>query len=137
MRVDKEVRLSWAGTGLTFAGGTAEGPQVVIDGDSVAGPAPMEMLLLSVTACMAIDIRDILEKSRVPLEGLDIVAQGERAEDPPRRYTAIRFLVSVRGVPASGRGRVERAVALSRDKYCSVLFSMRRDLPVEFVLKGV
>ena len=137
MRVDKEVRLVWTGVGLAFAGVTADGLQVMIDGDSIVAPAPMEMLLLAVTGCMAIDIRDILKKSRVPLKGLDIVAQGERAGGPPRRYTAIRFVVTVGGVPATARARVERAIALSRDKYCSVLFSMRRDLPVEFVLKGV
>lgn len=110
---------------------------MAVDGDSTTGPAPMEMLLLAVTGCMAIDIRDILMKSRVPLAGLDIVTQGERADSAPRRYTALRFIVTVAGVPSASRSRVERAIELSREKYCSVLFSMREDLLVETVLKGV
>lgn len=137
MEADKEVRLSWTGSGMVFDGGPAGGPQIVLDGDSATGPSPMDLVLTAAAGCMAIDVRAILEKGRVPLDALDVEAQGERAEEPPRCYTALRFVVRVAGVPPTHRAKVERAIELSREKYCSVLFSLRRDVPVEIVLEGV
>ena len=137
MKADKEVRLSWTGSGMVFDGGPAGGPQLVVDGDSATGPSPMDLVLAAAAGCMAIDVRAILEKGRVRLDALDVEVQGERAEEPPRCYTALRFVVRVAGVPPTQRSKVERAIQLSREKYCSVLFSLRRDIPVEIVLEGV
>jgi len=137
LRVDKQVRLSWTGTGLVFDGGPVGGPQLVVDGDSATGPSPMDLTLMGLAACMAIDVRVILEKGRIPLESLDMTAEGTRADDVPRRYTAIRLTYRVTGVPPGDKEKVERAIELSREKYCSVLHSMRPDLPVEIVLEGI
>lgn len=136
MKADKQARLGWTGSGLVFDGGPVGGPQIVIDGDSATGPSPMDLVLMGVAACMAIDVRVILEKGRVPFDSLDVTAEGERRESPPRHYSALRFVFSVTGVPPDGRAKVERALELSREKYCSVLFSMRQDIPVEVVLEG-
>lgn len=136
-KFDKEVRLSWTGSGTTFDGGPVGGPQLVVDGDAAVGPSPMDLVLMAVAGCMAIDVRAILEKGRVPLDALDVEAQGERADEPPRCYTALRLVVRVAGVAPDDRSKVERAIELSRQKYCSVLFSLRRDVPVEIVLEGV
>lgn len=136
MKADKEVRLSWTGSGLVFDGGPAAGPQLVVDGDSATGPSPMDLVLTAVAACMAIDVKVILEKGRVPFDSLDVTARGERREDPPRHYRAAQLVFSVTGVPPGSRSKVERAVELSREKYCSVLFSLRRDLDLEIVIEG-
>ena len=136
-KFDKEVRLSWTGSGTTFDGGPVGGPQLVVDGDAAVGPSPMDLVLMAVAGCMAIDVRAILEKGRVPLDALDVEAQGERADEPPRCYTTLRLVVRVAGVAPDDRSKVERAIELSRQKYCSVLFSLRRDVPVEIVLEGV
>ena len=137
MKADKEVRLSWTGSGLVFDGGPAGGPQLVVDGDSATGPSPMDLVLAAVAACMAIDIKVILEKGRVPFDGLDVTARGGRREEAPRHYRAVQLVFSVTGVPPASRARVERAVELSREKYCSVLFSLRRDLDLETIIEGV
>lgn len=137
MKADKEARLSWTGSGLVFDGGPAGGPQIVLDGDSATGPAPMDLLLTAVAGCMAIDVKTILEKGRVPFEALDAEAQGTRADEPPRRFTALRLVFRVTGARPADRAKVERALRLSREKYCSVLLSLRRDIPVEIVLEGV
>lgn len=136
MNADKTIRLSWTGSGLVFDGGPADGPQMVVDGDSATGPSPMELVLMAVAACMAIDVRVILDKGRVPFDSLDVTAEGERRESPPRHYSGLRFVFSVTGVPPASRPKVERAIELSREKYCSVLFSLRRDIPVEIVIEG-
>lgn len=137
MRVDKEARITWTGSGMVFDGGPVGGPQMVVDGDAATGPSPMDLVLVGLAACMAIDVRMILEKSRVPLDGLDVHAEGTRAEEPPRRYTAVRLTYRVSGMDPSHRGKLDRAIELSRERYCSVLHSLREDLPLEIVLEGI
>lgn len=136
MKADKEVRLSWTGSGLVFDGGPAGGPQLVVDGDSATGPSPMDLVLVGVAACMAIDVKVILEKGRVPFDALDVTARGERRDRPPRHYSALQLVFNVKGVPPGSRTKVARAIELSREKYCSVLFSLRRDLELETVIEG-
>lgn len=136
VKTDKEVRLVWTGSGLVFDGGPVGGPQVMVDGDSATGPSPMDQVLTGVAACMAIDVKVILDKGRVPFDALEVTAQGERRGDPPRHYSGLRLVFNVTGVPPASRPKVERALELSREKYCSVLFSLRQDIPVEIVLEG-
>ena len=84
----------------------------------------MQLLLMSLAACMAIDVRMILEKSRVPLESLEVEAVGVRAGEPPRRYVSIDLVYRVSGPSEEDRPQLDRAIELSRDKYCSVLHTL-------------
>ncbi len=93
----------------------------------------MELLLLSVAGCMAIDILMILEKSRVPVDSLWFDAEGRRAASAPKRYTAITLVCHVEGPSDDDEARVQRAVELSRDKYCSVLHSL--DPQIDFDIR--
>lgn len=127
----RNAQLRWTGDGLSFEGRAGKAPPVTLDGSSEAGPSPMEALLLSLGGCMGIDIQAILDKGRVPLEGLEVDLEGVRAEDVPQRFTRIRIEVRVAGAGEENRAKVERAVQLSRDKYCSVFHSLRSDIPVE------
>lgn len=130
-----EVTLRWTGEGLVFAGGTAEGPQVVLDSDGKAGPSPTQALMLSLAGCMGVDLVMILEKSRVPVEALDVVVSGERRETPPRYFEAVRLTYRVRGPSDADQAKLDRAVELSRDKYCSVLHTLRPDLDLEILIE--
>ena len=131
MAMDREVRLSWLGSGRAYEGQSGAGdPATIVDGDGLRGPSPMDTVLLGVAACMGIDIQEILRKSRVPLEELDFVVRGSRAEDHPRRYTRIDLDIVLSGPRPEDEARVERAVELSRDKYCSALNSLRTDIRV-------
>ncbi len=128
---DVAVRLSWEGEGRRFRGGREGGPAVTVDGEGAAGPSPMQTLLLALGACSAADVVEILGKMRVPLAGLEVVIEGERAAEAPRRYTAIRLRYLARGLPAEAEARLRHAVELSREKYCSVLHTLRPDVVVE------
>ncbi len=55
----------------------------------------------------------------------------ERRAEPPRRWTHVKLVYRISGVEATDRQKIERAVALSHEKYCSALHSVRRDVPVE------
>ena len=107
-----------------FRGGGEGGPEVTVDGDGEAGAAPMQLLLLSLAGCMAIDVRMILEKSRVPLSALEVEVIGERAGGEPARYVSIQLVYRLSGPGEEHEARLRRAIDLSRDKYCSVLHSL-------------
>jgi len=109
---------------MVFSGGADGGPQVTVDGASAEGPAPMQLLLLSLAGCMAVDIRMILEKSRVSVDDLEIDVVGERAEEAPRRYLRIDMICRLEGPGEGDAAKVQRALDLSREKYCSVLHSL-------------
>lgn len=131
------VALRWSGRGDLFHGRGAADLEIPLDGDSEEGVSPTEALLLSLAGCMGVDVRMILEKSRVPLETLEVEVEGERAPEPPRRFTRIRLAYRVRGPGEEDEAKLERAVALSRDKYCSVLHTLREDLEIEIAIERV
>jgi putative redox protein len=98
-----------------------------IDGRGTAGPSPVEALAVALAGCMAIDVVDIVTKGRHPLQTLTAALTAERAPDPPRRFVSVTLHFTIGGaVPAPA---IERAIQLSRDKYCSVWQTLRQDIP--------
>lgn len=130
---ERKVTVRWAGRGQVYEGRWGDGSPILLDSASMEGPSPTEALLLSLATCMAVDIKVILEKGRVPVQGVAIDVLGERAPTPPRRFTSIRMDVRVDGPSAQDQAKMERAVRLSRETYCSVFQTLRRDLDVEIV----
>jgi putative redox protein len=118
------VELVWKG-GLLFDGKAADSG-MRLDSDGKTGPSPIQALLLALAACMAMDVASILEKGRLDVRGIRARLSAERAPEPPRRVLAMALHFTVEGnVPED---KVERAIALSREKYCSVWHSMRQDI---------
>ncbi len=116
--------LTWQGD-LRFLA-TAGGGEVTLDGNTTAGPSPVEALAFSLASCMAADVVDILVKGRHQLLALRADLVAERAPDPPRRVLRATLRFALRGnMPATA---IDRAIALSRDKYCSVWHSLRSDI---------
>jgi putative redox protein len=107
-------------------GATSGSAAIVVDGDGVAGPSPMQLAAFGIAGCMSIDVVSILQKGRHPVTGLRVSFTGGRAPEPPRRFLSIALHFHVTGaVPAEA---VERAIGLSHEKYCSVWHSMRQDI---------
>ncbi len=124
MKPPVRATLAWAGD-LRLAAEIGS-QHLVLDSAGVAGPSPVQSLALALAGCMSMDVIDILVKGRHPLKGLDVELVGIRATTEPRRFTHVEVAFHVRGdVPGAA---VERAIALSRDKYCSVWHSMRQDI---------
>ena len=104
------------------------GVPVIVDGDSITGPSPVEALGLALATCMGVDIADILRKGRHDLRGLVTELVAERAPEPPSRFTKVDLRFRITGdVPTAA---IERAIALSHEKYCSVWHTLRQDLPL-------
>jgi putative redox protein len=118
------VALRWDGE-RRFVGHAASAP-IALDGAGQTGPSPVQALAASLAGCMAIDLVHVLTKGRLDLRGLELRLVAERALSEPRslRTVDLRFVVTG-DVPAD---RVERAIALSREKYCSVWHSLRPDI---------
>ncbi len=116
---------------LVFEGGGRGRPPIVVDGDSAVATSPVELLLLAGATCTSADVVSILEKMRVGLRSLEVAMTGTRREEYPRRFTAIHFQFSVSGEGAD-ETKVRRAVALSLEKYCSVMASLAPDVQVSY-----
>ena len=117
-----QARIKWV-EGRTFVGQSGSGHGLVIDGPVEAGgrnlgPSPMELVLIGAGSCTAFDVVDVLRKGRQAVEDCTVELEAERAPEPPRVFTRItmRFLVTGRNLSPQA---VERAVALSAEKYCS------------------
>ena len=132
-----DVSLRWEGRDLVFRGGVPGGPQIHLDSDGADGPSPMRALMLSLAGCMAIDVKMILDKSRVPVTALAVDVSGTRAEEPPRRFTSLVLTYRIEGPGEEHEAKLQRAVDLSRDTYCSVLHTLRGDLDLEIRIERV
>jgi len=109
---------------MQFTGKATSGHSLVMDADDNAGGhndgfRPMELLLVGFGGCSGMDVISILRKKRQSVSGLEITVQGEKAEHAPQVYKEvhIEYIVKGKGVEKEA---VERAIALSLDKYCSV-----------------
>jgi len=120
------AQLRWT-DGLQFVARAGKGPAVVVDTpDGGGGPSPMEMVLIGVAGCTAVDVVSIMQKKRALLTGFQVNVSGERAEKHPRRYTRIRITYILIGRGLSPKA-VEQAIALSEKKFCSALASLNAE----------
>lgn len=118
------LSLEWRG-GLHFKSGPG-GPPIELEGSTPGVLSPTQALAYSVMGCMAMDVADIIAKGRHTLRALRVTFEGERAPQPPRRYTMIHLRFEV--TTGATQDVVDRAIELSRTKYCSVSNTLRPDL---------
>jgi len=128
------VSLTWDGS-LEFTGRAGK-HQIGLDGATASAASPMQCLALSLAGCMAIDVVHILTRGRHTLTSLSAAFTGERAADEPKRFTRIGLHFTL--ATSAAHAVVERAIQLSREKYCSVWGSLRQDieLAVTFDIQG-
>ena len=115
-----------------FEGIAENGNTIVFDADAehIHGPSPVEAVLMALCSCTSVDVVSILKKKRQPLTGLRVTADATRAETPPRVFTHIMLTYAVRG--QLSRKAVEDAVALSKNKYCSISKMLEKAATIEY-----
>ena len=117
-----KTRVVWL-EDMTYVAQPPSGHAVVMDGPPELGghnlgPRPMEMLLMGMGGCTAIDVVNILRKSRQDLRDCEVQLEAQRADSDPKVFTEIHvhFILSGKNLSAK---HVERAIQLSAEKYCS------------------
>lgn len=115
---------------MRFEGTGNSGFSLVIDADNKVANSPMELVLIALCGCTAYDVVNILQKKREPLKTVEVSAEAEKAENPPRVYTAIKLLYRIRGEVS--HKAVEDAVRLSEEKYCSVAAMVRKTARITY-----
>ncbi len=134
------ARIKWI-EGVSFVGETGSGHAVVIDGAPEhggrnIGARPMELLLTGAAACTAFDVVHSLRRARQPIADCVVEAEAERAAVEPKVFTRIhlRYRVAGRGLDAR---QVERAVKLSKEKYCSATLMLAKSAEVTYDIEIV
>ena len=130
-----KATVKWV-DGVSFVAETGSGHAVVVDGSPEAGgrnigPRPMELVLAGTAACTAFDVVWILKKARQPVSDCVVDAEAERAPEEPKVFTRIHLRYLVRGNGLS-QAQVERAVKLSKEKYCSATLMLAKTAEITF-----
>lgn len=126
------VTLRWVESSL-MVGSDSNGHSVVVGKSpdpefTWSGIKPSDFLLLAVVSCSAYDIVDILTKQREPLTGFKATCSGDQQPEAPYTFTRIHIHYIVQG--AVNPDKLERAIRLSEDKYCSVISTLRPGVPI-------
>ena len=119
-----DCTINWTpASGMSFIAETGSGHVLAMDGAPEGGgrnlaPRPMEVVLAGTGGCTAYDVVLILKRGRHDVRGCQVVVNAQRAEADPKVFTGIQmhFVVTGHGLPSAA---VERAIALSHEKYCS------------------
>ncbi|MCB1741737.1 MAG: OsmC family protein [Gammaproteobacteria bacterium] len=117
-----KARVKWV-EGRTFIGSAQSGQSVVFgrgarEGDPAPGPSPMELVLIGAGGCSVYDVVHILERGREPVRDCVVELDAERATSDPKVFTRIHMHYVVSGAGLNP-AKVERAIKLSVEKYCS------------------
>ena len=133
------AKISWV-EGALFVAESGSGHTFTMDGAPDVGgrnlgARPMEVMLMGMGGCTAIDVVSMLKKQRQDIEGVEVSLSAERAGEHPMVYTEVKLVYTVRGRKLN-RALVERAVSLSDEKYCSAtaMFKKTAKITHEVVL---
>lgn len=119
-----EVELNWEG-GLRYRGRAGES-EILMDSPPKAGPSPVQLLGFALAGCMAMDVAAILERGRIEAKGIKVRLECARSSEHPKRLLTADLRFRVEGdVPPD---RLERAIQLSKDRYCSVWYSLNPEI---------
>ena len=128
-----QVTAIWQREDLLLEGETDTGNRVVMDsspgaGGKNRGPRPMQMILMGLAGCTAMDVISILQKKREPLQDLQVVVTAEQAEGHPKVFTKFHIEYIVRG--AVNEKSLQRAIELSEQTYCPAQAMLRQAAPI-------
>ena len=131
-----KAKVKWVGDEL-FLGTSESGHTIVLDanGGNLA-PSPLENVLISLGACSSVDVVSILKKSRQAITDCQVEITGIRVDSVPKLFSDIHLHFIITGSDISEK-HVERAVALSADKYCSVALMLNKKVNISHDFKVI
>ncbi|AOO82413.1 MULTISPECIES: OsmC family protein [Bosea] len=135
-----KARAKWV-EGMAFMGEAGSGHAVMMDGAPEYGGRnigirPMEMLLIGLAGCTGFDVVQILRKGRESVTGCEVEVEAERATEDPKVFTKIHLAYKITGRGLS-QAKAERAVTLSKEKYCSASIMLGATAEMSYTLDVV
>ena len=106
------------------------GYQFEYDANAAEGCFPTDTLLMSVAGCLGIDVVMFLQKMRAEIREFEIETTGQRNPTPPQYFKSIEIIIHISGKGITSK-KLDRAISLSQEKYCSVYHSLRKDMDVK------
>ena len=121
--------------GMLFEGRSQSGHTITFEAtnEHASGLSPMETVLAALCACTSVDVVSILQKKREPITSLTVSANAEQAPEPPRVFTKIHITYKISG--SVSKKSAEDAVALSKNKYCSVSKMLEKSAEITYSIE--
>ncbi|MDR4988032.1 MAG: OsmC family protein [Bacteroidales bacterium] len=132
-----KVSTSWKGA-MQFEADVA-GHKLLMDAPAEAGgknkgPRPKPLMMASLAGCTGMDVVAMLKKMRVELDGFAIHIEGDLTDDPPKHYTKMHVVYEFSGKDLPLK-KLEKAVDMSREKYCGVSYSYKKAMEISYEIR--
>jgi putative redox protein len=133
----ESINVHWQ-EGMSFEA-EVEGFKIAIDADSEVGgqrkgPKPKSLMMVALAGCTGMDVASLLNKMRVNYESLNVKIEGELTEEHPKHYTRMKVIYEVKGDNIDIK-KVQKAVDLSKEKYCGVSYSYKGIMDLEYDIR--
>lgn len=135
------ARSEWTSTdpnpnGFTAHSESGHALRFDVSPEHLEGPTPMEAVLMALCGCTSVDVVSILKKKRQQLDSLTVSVEAEKRMKPPTYFKKVCLTYTVRAHTGAklSRKAVEDAVALSKDKYCSVSAMLEKSAEIDFAI---
>ena len=131
------INVKWT-DGMSFEADVA-GHRIAIDSDSEfggqnKGPKPKPLLMVALAGCTGMDLVSLMNKMRVEYDSLNIIVEGDLTEDHPKHFTKLKVIYEISGKKVD-LNKVEKAVTMSKEKYCGVSYSLKQAMEMEYEIK--
>lgn len=112
------------------------GQKIMIDADPEfggqhKGPKPKPLMLVALAGCTGMDVVSLLNKMRVEFKSMNILVEATTTEEHPKKYIKMVVIYQIKG-KSIDRGKVEKAVELSKEKYCGVSASYKASMDIDY-----
>ena len=133
----ESVNVKWV-DGMAFEADVT-GYKIMIDSDpehggQEKGPKPKPLMMVALAGCTGMDIVSLLNKMRVEYDEMNIFVEGELSEEHPKKFLKMTVIFKLKG-PQIDRNKVEKAIELSKEKYCGVSASYKKAMEIEYKLE--
>jgi putative redox protein len=133
----ESVNVKWNG-GMSFEADVMD-YKIMMDADPEfggqrKGPKPKPLLLVALAGCTGMDIVSLLNKMRIEFKKFNIRVDGDTADEHPKKFTRITITYEVTGKNID-REKVEKAVILSKEKYCSVSATLKDSVTIDYLIE--
>lgn len=131
------INLEWK-DGMSFEADVA-GFKIAIDSDpefggQEKGPKPKPLMMVALAGCTGMDVVSLMNKMRINYDSLNIIIEGDLTEEHPKHFTKMKVIYEISGQDIDLK-KVEKAVLMSKDKYCGVSYSYKQAMEIDYEIR--